>query len=82
MNVSSLGTLLRNDLSNRERWLRQWWSPEPKASYTVVSIDGGDGLTIAYSFAKELGIRTVAIFEKMLAWRRQHRPHHDILPLQ
>jgi sarcosine oxidase subunit beta len=77
MSVSSLGALLCNDLSSRDRWQRQWWSPEPKASYTVASINGGTELPIAYSFAEELGIWTVAVLEKMLTWRRQHRPDHN-----
>jgi sarcosine oxidase subunit beta len=59
-----LGTLLRNALSNHERWPRQWRSTEPKAGYCVVLIDGGHWLATAYYIAKEHGIRNVAIFKK------------------
>jgi sarcosine oxidase subunit beta len=65
MTKFSLGTLLRNSLSNHERWPRQWRSPQPKTSYDVVIIGGGGhGLATAYYLAKEHGIRNVAVLEK------------------
>jgi sarcosine oxidase subunit beta len=61
----SLGTLVAEALGGNEGWVRQWRSPEPKASYDAVIVGGGgQGLATAYYLAKEHGLTAVAVLEK------------------
>ena len=61
----SILSILRNGLSNHEKWPRVWRSPQPKPEYEVVIVGGGGhGLATAYYLAKEHGIINVAVLEK------------------
>lgn len=65
MGTYSIFSLLRNAVSNHERWDRAWRDPAPKPAYDVVIIGGGGhGLATAYYLAKEHGITNVAVLER------------------
>ncbi len=61
----SVFSLVRNAVSNHERWGQAWRSPDPRPHYDVIVIGGGGhGLATAYYLAKEHGISNVAVLEK------------------
>ena len=61
----SVFSLVRNAVSNHERWGQAWRSPDPRPHYDVIVIGGGGhGLATAYYLAKEHGITNVAVLEK------------------
>jgi len=61
----SVFSLVRNAVSNHERWGQAWRSPDPRPHYDVLVIGGGGhGLATAYYLAKEHGITNVAVLEK------------------
>ncbi len=65
MQKYSIFSLIKNALSNHEKWDLAWKDPTPKKSYDVVIIGGGGhGLATAYYLAKEHNITNVAIIEK------------------
>ena len=65
MQKYSIFNLVKNALSNHEKWDLAWKDPTPKKEYDVVIIGGGGhGLATAYYLAKEHKITNVAIIEK------------------
>ena len=65
MQKYSIFNLIKNALSNHEKWDLAWKDPTPKKNYDVVIIGGGGhGLATAYYLAKEHNITNVAIIEK------------------
>ncbi len=61
----SLFSLVRNGLSNHEKWPRAWRHPKPRRNYEVIVVGaGGHGLATAYYLAKEHGVTDVAVLEK------------------
>ena len=65
MQKYSIFNLIKNALSNHEKWELAWKDPTPKQEYEVVIIGGGGhGLATAYYLAKEHNITNVAIIEK------------------
>ena len=65
MQKYSVFNLIKNALSNHEKWDLAWKDPTPKKEYDVVIIGGGGhGLATAYYLAKEHNITNVAIIEK------------------
>ena len=80
----SIFSLIRNAFSYHEKWPESWRSPEPKPQYDAIIIGGGGhGLATAYYLSKLHGITNVAVIERGLAGRRQHRAkhHHRALEL-
>ena len=65
MQKYSIFNLIKNAVSNHEKWDLAWKDPTPKKEYDVVIIGGGGhGLATAYYLAKEHNITNVAIIEK------------------
>ena len=65
MQKYSIFNLIKNALTNHEKWDLAWKDPTPKKEYDVVIIGGGGhGLATAYYLAKEHNITNVAIIEK------------------
>ena len=61
----SIGSILKNSLSNNENWGKMWRSPNPKKHYDVIIVGGGGhGLGTAYYLAKHHGIKNIAVIEK------------------
>jgi sarcosine oxidase subunit beta len=56
---------LRGAISGHRHWGRTWRNREPKSSYDVIIIGGGDhGLATAYYLAKVHEFRDIAVLEK------------------
>ena len=61
----SIGSILKNSLSNNENWGKMWRNPNPKKHYDVIIVGGGGhGLGTAYYLAKHHGIKNIAVIEK------------------
>jgi sarcosine oxidase subunit beta len=61
----SIFNILKNTISNHEKWQKMWRSPEPKKSYDIIIVGGGGhGLGTAYYLAKEHGFKNIAVIEK------------------
>ena len=65
MQKYSIFNLIKNAISNHEKWDLAWKDPTPKKEYdAVIDGGGGHGLATAYYLAKEHNITNVAIIEK------------------
>ena len=61
----SIASIVKNSLSNNERWEKMWRNPNPKKNYDVIIVGGGGhGLGTAYYLAKEHGVKNIAVIEK------------------
>ena len=61
----SIFNIIKNSLSNNEKWKKMWRSPDPRKFYDIIIVGGGGhGLGTAYYLAKEHGLKNIAVIEK------------------